>query len=41
MAIATYTQLTTSIEDWLERADLNPRIPDFITLAEAPRLRDD
>jgi hypothetical protein len=35
MAIATYTQLTTSIEDWLERADLTTRVPDFVALAEA------
>lgn len=35
MAIATYTQLTTSVEDWLERADLTTRVPDFVALAEA------
>lgn len=34
MAITTYTNLQTSIEDWLERADLVTRIPDLIALAE-------
>lgn len=40
MAIATYAQLTTSVEDWLERADLTTRVPDFVALAEAKFNRD-
>lgn len=35
MAIATYTDLKAAIADWLNRADLDQQIPDFITLAEA------
>lgn len=35
MAISNYTNLQTSIEDFLERADLTTRVPDFIALAEA------
>lgn len=34
MAITTYAELQTAIADWLNRADLSERIPDFITLAE-------
>lgn len=35
MAITNYTNLQTTIESWLNRADLTQQIPDFIALAEA------
>jgi hypothetical protein len=35
MALSTYTQLTQSLADWLNRADLEQQIPDFVSLAEA------
>ena len=35
MAITTYTELQTSVANWLNRDDLTDKIPDFITLAEA------
>ena len=35
MALSTFSQLKTSIGDWLNRSDLTSVIPDFITLAEA------
>ena len=35
MALSTYTELKTSIGDWLNRADLTAVVPDFISLAEA------
>jgi hypothetical protein len=35
MALTTYTELKTSIADWLNRTDLTTTIPDFISLAEA------
>lgn len=35
MAIATYAHLVSATEDWLERGDINARVPDFIVLAEA------
>mgnify|MGYP003316438676 CR=1 FL=1 len=35
MALANYTDLKTSIADWLNRADLDGKIPDFIALAES------
>lgn len=35
MAITNYSELKSSIADWLNRADLTSVIPDFITLAEA------
>jgi hypothetical protein len=35
VALATYTQLQTAVQDWLSRADLADRVPDFITLCEA------
>lgn len=35
MAITTYAQLQTAAANWLVRADLTARIPEFIALAEA------
>jgi hypothetical protein len=35
MTLSTYGELMSAIADWLERADLAPRIPDFIRLAES------
>lgn len=35
MAIGTYAQLQAAAANWLVRADLTARIPEFITLAEA------
>lgn len=35
MAISTYAELCTALENWLDRSDLDDRIPEFITLAEA------
>jgi hypothetical protein len=35
MAITTYVELQTAIGDWLNRADLDQKIPDFIRLAES------
>ena len=35
MALTTYTELKTSVADWLNRSDLTAAIPDFISLAEA------
>lgn len=35
MAIQDYATLTTSIQNWTARSDLNTVIPDFILLAEA------
>lgn len=35
MALTTYTELKSSIADWLNRSDLTTVIPDFISLAEA------
>jgi hypothetical protein len=40
MAIATYSDLQTSVANWLKRSDLTSIIPDFITLAEARISRD-
>lgn len=39
MAIATYADLQSAIADWINRADLTTRIPDFIALAEARMMR--
>jgi len=33
--ITTYTELKTAVGEWLHRSDLESKIPDFITLAEA------
>jgi len=35
MALGTYADLKTAIGDWLNRADLDQKIPDFISLAES------
>lgn len=35
MALSTYTELKTSLADWLNRSDLTSVIPDFISLAES------
>lgn len=35
MALSTYTELKTSIADWLNRDDLTAVIPDFVSLAES------
>lgn len=40
MALATYTDLQTSVAGWLNRPDLTAQIPDFITLAETRLNRD-
>ena len=40
MALATYSDLQTSIANWLKRTDLTAIIPDFISLAEARIARD-
>lgn len=40
MAITTFSELKTAIANWLNRADLTDRIPEFITLAEARMNRD-
>lgn len=40
MAIATYSDLQTSVAAWLNRSDLTAVIPDFITLAEARIARE-
>lgn len=35
MAIATYSDLTAALSDWLARADISAPAADFVTLAEA------
>ena len=35
MALSTYSELKSSVADWLNRSDLTAAIPDFIALAEA------
>ena len=40
MALSNYSELQTSIGDWLLRTDLTAVIPDFIQLAEARMARD-
>ncbi|MEL0099797.1 MAG: hypothetical protein VW907_09600, partial [Opitutae bacterium] len=35
MALTNYSELQTAIGDWLNRADLDQKIPDFISLAES------
>lgn len=40
MAISTYTELCTAVENWLARSDLDSRIPEFIALFEAKANRE-
>lgn len=40
MALATYSDLTTAVANWLHRSDLTSYIPDFITLAETRIYRE-
>ena len=40
MALGTYTDLKTSVANYLEREDLTATIPDFITLTENRLNRD-
>jgi hypothetical protein len=40
VSISTYSELKTSIADWVVRTDLTSVIPDFITLAEAQMNRE-
>ena len=40
MAISTYSELKTAVANWLDRSDLDDRIPEFIALAEARHRRD-
>ena len=35
MAITNYAELQTAVANWLDRSDLNERIPEFIALGEA------
>jgi len=35
MAISTFTELKTAVDNWLARTDLAGRAPEFIALAEA------
>lgn len=35
MSVATYSELKQAVCDWLGRAELVPRVPDFITFAQA------
>jgi hypothetical protein len=35
MALANYTDLQASVASWINRADLTPQIPDFISIAES------
>ena len=40
MALATYSDLLSSVASWMDRTDLSAVIPDFVTLAEARIARD-
>lgn len=40
MAITSYSELQTAVGNWLARADLSSRIPEFIALAEAKMNRE-
>ena len=40
MAISTFTELKTAVDNWLARTDLAGRAPEFITLAEARMNRE-
>ena len=35
MSISNYSELKTAVENWLDRADLTDRVPEFIALGEA------
>lgn len=35
MSLSTYSELKSAISDWLNRADLTDRVPDFIALSES------
>jgi len=39
MAISSFNELQTAVANWLDRADLTARIPEFIALAEAQMNR--
>jgi hypothetical protein len=39
VAITTYAQLQTAVANWIERTDLDDRIPEFIALAEGIATR--
>ncbi len=34
MAITTFAELKTAVQDWAERSDLSSKVPDFVTLAD-------
>jgi hypothetical protein len=40
MAISTYAELKTAVDNWLARTDLTSRVPEFISLAEARMSRE-
>jgi len=40
MALSNYTELLTSIESWLNRADITATIPDFVLMLESRLNRD-
>lgn len=35
MAISTYSELKTAVQDWMDRTDISGNVADFISLAEA------
>jgi hypothetical protein len=39
MAITSYSELQTAVENWLARADLTDRVPEFISLTEGQMSR--
>jgi len=39
VAISTYSELQTAVENWLARTDLSARVPEFISLAEGQMSR--
>ena len=40
MAISTFAELKTAVDNWLARTDLTSRVPEFIALAEARMSRE-
>ena len=40
MALTTFAELKTAVANWLDRSDLDDRIPEFIALAETRHRRD-